>query len=82
MASVFRMDRIGDDLTLADLEKPARERFGIEELRPGQRAILEEVIRGRDVLAILPTGGGKSLTYQLPALALPGATVVVSPSSR
>lgn len=79
MASVFRMDRIGDDLTLADLEKLARERFGIEELRPGQRAILEEVIRGRDVLAILPTGGGKSLTYQLPALALPGATVVVSP---
>jgi len=79
MASVIRMDRNGWDLTLEELEAIARERFGIEELRPGQRAILAEVLQGRDVLAILPTGGGKSLTYQLPALVLPGATVVVSP---
>lgn len=65
--------------SLDELEALARERFGIEALRAGQRAILEVVLRREDVLAILPTGGGKSLTYQLPALVLPGATVVVSP---
>lgn len=64
---------------LDELEALARKRFGIEALRPGQRIILEHVLRREDVLAILPTGGGKSLTYQLPALVLPGATIVVSP---
>ncbi|HEY0839365.1 MAG TPA: ATP-dependent DNA helicase RecQ [Vulgatibacter sp.] len=66
-------------LTLERLRDLARERFGIRRFRPGQAEVLEEIIKGRDVLAILPTGGGKSLTYQLPALALPGTTVVVSP---
>lgn len=73
------MSRNGVDLSLDGLERIAQERFGIEALRPGQRAILEHVLRKEDVLAILPTGGGKSLTYQLPALVLPGATIVVSP---
>ena len=59
--------------------KEARERFGIQRLRPGQREVLEAVFAGRDVLAIMPTGGGKSLTYQLPALFLPRPVVVVSP---
>ncbi len=53
--------------------------FGFDDFRPGQREIVEAVIAGRDVLAIMPTGGGKSLCYQLPALARPGVTVVVSP---
>lgn len=57
----------------------ARERFGIRRFRPGQREILEAVFAGRDVLGIMPTGGGKSLTYQLPALFLPQPVVVVSP---
>ncbi|HEY4357760.1 MAG TPA: RecQ family ATP-dependent DNA helicase [Acidobacteriaceae bacterium] len=57
----------------------ARRRFGIKGFRPGQREILEAVFNGRDVLGLMPTGGGKSLTYQLPALFLPKPVVVVSP---
>ena len=57
----------------------ARERFGIRELRPGQHEILEAVLADRDVLGLMPTGAGKSLTYQLPALFLPRPVLVVSP---
>ena len=57
----------------------ARKRFGIKGFRPGQREILEAVFTRRDVLGILPTGGGKSLTYQLPSLFFEHPVVVVSP---
>ena len=57
----------------------ARKRFGIKGFRPGQREILEALFVGKDVLGILPTGGGKSLTYQLPALFLEHPVLVVSP---
>jgi ATP-dependent DNA helicase RecQ len=57
----------------------ARGRFGIHEFRPGQELTIRNVIEGLDTLAIMPTGGGKSLCYQLPALELPGTTLVVSP---
>jgi len=60
-------------------ERLARERFGIRRLRPGQRRLLEAVFGRRDALGILPTGAGKSLCYQLPALFLPKPVVVVSP---
>ena len=63
---------------LRALEK-MREVFRIRELRPGQAEIIESVLAGRDTLAVMPTGSGKSLTYQLPALVLPGPTLVVSP---
>ncbi|QRG69875.1 RecQ family ATP-dependent DNA helicase [Brevibacillus choshinensis] len=53
--------------------------FGHSSFRPGQEDIISRVMEGRNVLAILATGGGKSITYQLPALLLPGITVVVSP---
>ena len=53
--------------------------FGFDAFRPGQAEIVEAVSQGRDVLAILPTGGGKSLCFQLPALMRPGVTVVISP---
>ncbi len=62
-----------------ELLQAARDRFGIKRFRPGQREVLESVFQGRDTLAVLPTGGGKSLTYQLPALFLPKPVVVVSP---
>ncbi|HKX13077.1 MAG TPA: ATP-dependent DNA helicase RecQ [bacterium] len=56
-----------------------RDRFGHSGFRHGQEGILRSVFQLRDTLAVMPTGGGKSLCYQLPALARPGLTVVVSP---
>ena len=56
-----------------------RDTFGIDQLRTGQAEVIDRVMTGRDTLAIMPTGAGKSLCYQLPALLLPGRTVVVSP---
>ena len=56
-----------------------RDVFGFDGFRPGQGEIVEAVAAGRDVLAIMPTGGGKSLCYQLPALLRDGVTLVVSP---
>lgn len=53
--------------------------FGFHAFRPGQEEIVRAVLAGRDTLAIMPTGGGKSLCFQLPALCLPGLTVVISP---
>jgi len=56
-----------------------RERFGHEDFRPGQTEAIASVLEGRDSLVVLPTGGGKSLCYQVPALVLPQLTVVLSP---
>jgi len=63
----------------AAVRRSLRETFGIRQLREGQEAVIARVLRGQDTLAIMPTGAGKSLCYQLPALHLEGATVVVSP---
>ena len=65
------------DLTAA--EEKLRRVFGFADFRPGQREILEAIVAGQDVLAVMPTGAGKSLCYQLPALLRDGLTVVVSP---
>ena len=54
-------------------------RFGLTAFRPGQREVISTVLAGRDCLCVMPTGGGKSLCYQLPALAQEGLTLVVSP---
>jgi ATP-dependent DNA helicase RecQ len=62
-----------------DLEESLHEIFGLAHLRPGQREVIESVLNGRDTLAVMPTGSGKSLCYQLPALSLPGTAIVVSP---
>lgn len=56
-----------------------RDTFGFEALRPGQGAVVDALLAGRSSLAVFPTGGGKSLCYQLPALLLDGLTLVVSP---
>src|SRR5664280_3768780 len=55
------------------------ERFGLDAFRPGQREAVQAALSGRDSLVVMPTGGGKSLCYQLPALAGDGLVVVVSP---
>ena len=56
-----------------------RSTFGIEQLRDGQQRIIDSVLDGKDTLAIMPTGAGKSLCYQIPAKMLEGMTIVVSP---
>jgi ATP-dependent DNA helicase RecQ len=56
-----------------------KETFGLTRLRPGQSSVIERVLAGESTLAVMPTGAGKSLCYQLPALLLEGRTVVVSP---
>lgn len=56
-----------------------RNHFGFEDFREGQREVIEAVLEGRDTVVVMPTGGGKSLCYQLPALMMEGATLVVSP---
>jgi ATP-dependent DNA helicase RecQ len=61
------------------IARALKKRFGFTSFRPHQEAIVRAILDGRDVFAALPTGGGKSLCYQLPATLLPGLTVVVSP---
>jgi ATP-dependent DNA helicase RecQ len=63
----------------AELSAALKNRFGFSAFRPGQEAIVRDALAGRDVLAIMPTGGGKSLCFQLPAVLHPGLTLVVSP---
>lgn len=53
--------------------------FGYDSFREGQEVIIESILSGEDALAIMPTGAGKSICYQVPALMLPGITLVVSP---
>nr|WP_276581000.1 ATP-dependent DNA helicase RecQ [Morganella morganii] len=65
--------------TLPDADAILRQVFGYQQFRAGQSDIIGTVTGGRDCLVVMPTGGGKSLCYQIPALMLPGLTVVVSP---
>ena len=65
--------------TLEEASAILRARFGFPGFRPGQERAVTSVLAGRDTLVVLPTGGGKSICYQVPAMALPGLTVVVSP---
>ena len=63
----------------ADLRRTLESVFGLDSLRPGQDKVIASVLAGANTLAVMPTGSGKSLCYQLPALLLPGMTIVVSP---
>ena len=62
-----------------DKQEVLRRYFGHGEFREGQEALIDALLAGRDALGIMPTGGGKSLCYQVPALLLPGVTLVISP---
>ena len=64
---------------LTRMKRTLRETFGLAKLRPGQAEVIRSVLEGHNTLAIMPTGAGKSLCYQLPSLHLRGTTVVVSP---
>jgi ATP-dependent DNA helicase RecQ len=65
--------------SLAEARALLERHFGYPAFRPGQRDVVAAVLAGNDVLAVLPTGAGKSVCFQVPALALGGLTVVVSP---
>jgi ATP-dependent DNA helicase RecQ len=67
------------DLTPTALAAALKHHFGFDSFRPGQEEVVRDILCGRDVLAIMPTGGGKSLCFQLPALVRPGICIVVSP---
>src|SRR4051812_45085063 len=74
------LDLSGDDDSIdRHMLELAKRRFGISAFRPGQALAIRNVLAGIDTLAIMPTGAGKSLCYQLPALELDGVTLVVSP---
>jgi len=66
-------------MTTEILHTTLKENFGFEKFRPNQESIINTVLSGQDALAIMPTGGGKSICFQLPALILPGITIVISP---
>ncbi|MGE2714777.1 RecQ family ATP-dependent DNA helicase [Mycolicibacterium litorale] len=70
---------VGEDKRATELTSTARRVFGWEELHPEQLEAMEAILAGRDVVAVLPTGSGKSAIYQVPAVLLEGVTVVVSP---
>ncbi len=63
----------------ADPQQVLETVFGYREFRPGQREIIDAVLAGRDCIGVMPTGAGKSLTFQMPAKILPGAVLVISP---
>ncbi len=65
--------------TKIELLQLLKTKFGYDSFRPNQEAVIADVMAGRDTMAVMPTGGGKSLCFQLPALALPGTALVISP---
>jgi ATP-dependent DNA helicase RecQ len=67
------------DLSPTTLAAELKQRFGFDSFRPGQQDVVCDMLHGRDLLAIMPTGGGKSLCFQLPALMRPGVCIVISP---
>src|SRR6187455_183683 len=74
---------VADSTTVAKrvspLKRLMRGTFGLSDYRPGQQDVINSIVNGRDTVAVMPTGAGKSLCYQLPAMHLPGTTIVVSP---
>ncbi len=62
-----------------DLPRALKEYFGFDQFKGNQREIIEQTLQGRDTFVLMPTGGGKSLCYQLPALLMDGTAVIISP---
>ena len=62
-----------------NMHKILKSVYGYDNFRPGQEKLISHILSGRDVLGIMPTGAGKSLCFQVPALLFPGLTIVISP---
>ena len=62
-----------------DLKGALRQHFGFDHFKGAQQNIIENILAGRNTFVIMPTGGGKSMCYQLPSLILPGTSIIVSP---
>src|SRR6186997_3457589 len=62
-----------------DPARVLKQTFGYDEFRPGQRQIIDAVLEGRDCIALMPTGAGKSITFQIPAKMIEGTVLVISP---
>src|ERR1700710_2968928 len=77
MEGLFTMSQVRKDVRL--FRQVARKTFGYNKLRPGQETAIKSVLEGRDTLAVMPTGSGKSAIYQIAGVQIPGPTVVVSP---
>lgn len=78
MGGISEMPGVMESEALATLHRV----FGYEAFRGEQEAVIEHVVAGGDAVVLMPTGGGKSLCYQIPALVRPGTGIVISPSSR
>ena len=68
-----------DNTEQSPIQRILKDVFGFDAFRPGQEEVISAILDGCSVLAVMPTGSGKSLCYQVPALALDGLTIVVSP---
>src|SRR3954466_1731805 len=75
----MRSDRLRTLVRMSELQPALRRLFGFPDFRPGQEQVVRAAVDGRDTLALMPTGSGKSLTYQLAAMLRPEPTLVLSP---
>ena len=78
-SDIIRLNQNNKEVIIIDIYNALKTYFGYDEFKVGQEKLINGILEGKDVLGIMPTGGGKSLCYQLPAILLDGITIVVSP---